>query len=109
MKNRKEKLIDRADRVARAMKELNVSELYKQNENTIREWLKCYRRKNLICRKEQHYLLPISRLTVKISDENPKDIYVIPYDKNSTIAVMENSAYIGETGILKYLFYKLFK
>lgn len=108
MKNRKEKSIDCGDRLMQTIQKLDISDLYKRNEETIRFWLEEYNRGNLICRKEQHYLLPISRLTAQIPNTTDVAIYLLPYDNDSTIAIMDYTD-LDETGFLKYIFYKLFK
>ena len=100
--------LDNSELFTLIMNEAGVIDYYNQNATQAKKYFAKHNRGDLVCQNERHYLLPISCLTVKFSKDNSTDIYLLPNNEGSTIALLRYSD-LGETGTMKYLFYKLFK
>lgn len=107
MKNCKTTAIDNTRQFVRTIENSGAIDLYNENATMAKTRLDKFKRGDLVCQRERHYLLPVSRVTMNISDRSVS-AYLLPYNRKSTIALL-NYYELEETGMLKYLFYKLFK
>ncbi len=109
MKNRRTTAIDNTQRIIRTMTDVGVIDLYKKNESQTKEWFADTQRGAFVSQHARHYLLPISRLKMNLSKYDSAVIYLVPYKQDSTLVILPSYYSLPETGVLKYLFYKLFK
>lgn len=109
MQNRMKAAVDNRPQLVNAMKAAGVSALYKKCEESAKNWFDDRGRGALVSQHTRHYLIPVSRLTVKLSENIEANIYLLPFNDKKTIAILKDTYRLEDTGLLKYLYYKLFK
>lgn len=119
-KNKNEITINASQQIIEELEKNGALVYYEKNHKKVEEkfssetWGKQYlptavNEGDLICQQEAHYLLPITRFKIFISDKDSIEIYLSPYDAESICIELNKWKTIKETGIVKYLYYKLFK